>query len=249
MTGRARLRAPAALIACMAVAGCSRHNAGAPAPVAPLHAKAGPGLDAFWSVAAPAIVHRYEDGPRERPIDSPDMQPRAIAIAPDGAIDAGEFKARAADATWWALRRSGIDGGGVSTVYTLGGAGWQLDVHMADVSDLAEVTVGRDGVKPGILYSTATVPRQTRPAAAPAYDVAGKMVAPGTQTLPGTGKTEVDLAAGRVVVDGRAFSLAGTRDETVQYADGRLTYLGVTKQADALTIEYRDGRLAGVSGP
>lgn len=253
---RRALSASLATLACLLAAGCSRHGADAAPPVPPatslppLHAKAGPAVDGFWSVAAPVMVRRYDDvSPEPALNNSRDISSHPIAIAPDGGIDAGKFRARMADATSWTLQRSGIEGGGMSTIYSLGGDGWQFGVHLSDDSDLAEAMFDREAATPRIVYATATVPRATRPAARPAYEVAGRLVAPGVQTLPGAGRTEVDLAAGRIVIGGRTFSLAGIREETVQYADGRLTYLGTTPQVEGFTIEYRDGRLARVDGP
>ena len=69
------------------------------------------------------------------------------------------------------------------------------------------------------------------------------------QTLPGAAGTQVDLTAGRIVKGGRTFSLAGTHVETARYADGELTYQGVTEQVEGFTIIYRDGRLTRVEGP
>lgn len=253
MTGRGARRA---LCACLLLAGCSRPGADAGPPVAPvtspppLHAKAGPAVDGFWSVAAPVMVRRYEEVSSEPALNnSPDIRSDAIAIAADGSIDAGKFRARMADATSWTLQRSDNGDGGMSTIYSLGGDGWQFGVHLHDGSDLVEAMLDREAATPRIVYSTATVPRSTRPAARPAYEVAGRLVAPGVQTLPGAAGTEVDLAAGRIVKGGRTFSLAGTRVETARYADGELTYQGVTEQVESFTIAYRDGRLTRIDGP
>ena len=246
MTGRG---ARWALCACLLVAGCSRPQ-DAPAP--PLHARAGAPVDAFWTFAAPALARRYEDGPVHKPLESRDMKPRLIAIGADGTIAAEEFRVSAADATWWRMERARTEDGSTSGHYTLGGPKWRLDVHTVDGSPLTEVTIDREGAKPQVLYSYASNGQRGPLPATPLYTLLAGMTGTGVQTLPAPGQpgaaaATVDPKAGRIVFKGRTYSLAGTRDEALYYADRELRYDGQVDASTSLRIEYRDGKLVSVS--
>ena len=247
MTGRG---ACWALCAGLLVAGCSRPQ---DAPVPPLHARAGAPVDAFWAFAAPALARRYEDGPAHKPLESRDMVPRLIAIGTDGAIDAEEFKVSAADATWWRMERARTEDGSTSGHYTLGGPKWRLDVHTVDGSPITEVTIDREGATPQILYSYASNGQRGPLPATPLHTLLAGLTRAGAQALPAPGQPQaaaaatVDPAAGKIVFKGRTYSLAGTRDEALYYADGALRYDGQVDASTALRIEYRDGKLVAVS--
>jgi len=248
VTGRGRNGARAALYAGLLVAGCSRYQDAVP----PLHARAGAPVDAFWTFAAPALARRYEDGPAHKPVESPDMMPRLVAIAPDGSIEAGDFKVSAADATWWKMDRARTEEDSTSGHYTLGGPQWRLDVHTVDGSPITEVTIDRDGAKPQILYSYASNGRRGPLPATPLHTLLAALTGTKVQTLSAPGQppaaaATVDPQAGRIAFKGRTYSLADTRDESLYYADGELRYDGQVDASTALRIEYRDGKLVSVS--
>lgn len=249
MTGRTSNGARAALVACLLVAGCSRHQ---DASVPPLHARAGAPVDAFWTFAVPALARRYEDGPAHDPVQSKDMVPRLIMIGADGSIEAGDFKVSAVEATWWKMERARTEDGSTSGHYTLGGPKWRLDVHTVDGSPITEVTIDREGATPQILYSYASDGQRRPLPATPLYKLLAALTGAGAQALPAPGQssaaaTTVDPAAGRIVFKGRTYSLAGTRDESLYYADGELRYDGQVDASTALRVEYRDGKLVSVS--
>lgn len=248
MTNRGRNGARAALYAGLLVAGCSRHEETVP----PLHARAGTQVDAFWTFAAPALARRYEDGPTHKPIESPDMMPRLVAIAPDGSIEAGDFKVSAADATWWKMDRARTEDGSTSGHYTLGGPRWRLDVHTVDGSPVTEVTIDREGATPQILYSYASNGQRGPLPATPLHTLLATLTGAGAQTVsvpgqPPAAAATVDPQAGHIVFKGRTYRLADTRDESLYYADGELRYDGQVDASTTLRIEYRDGKLASIS--
>lgn len=247
MTGRGRNGARAALCACLLAAGCSRHQ-----EAVPLHARAGAPVDAFWTFAAPALARRYEDGPVHKPVESPDMMPRLIAIGADGSIEAGEFKVSAADATWWKMDRTRTQEGSTAGHYTLGGPRWRLDVHTVDGSPVTEVTIDREGARPQILYSYASNGQRGPLPATPLHPLLAALAGTKVQTLSAPGQppaaaATVDPQAGQIVFKGRTYSLARTRDESLYYADGELRYDGQVDASTTLRIAYRDGKLVSVS--
>jgi hypothetical protein len=248
VTDRARNGARAVLCAGLLVAGCGRHQDAVP----PLHARAGASVDAFWTFAAPALARRFEDGPVHKPVESPDMMPRLIAIAPDGSIEAGDFKVSATDATWWKMDRARTEEGSMSGHYTLGGPQWRLDVHTVDGSPVTEVTIDREGARPQILYSYASNGQRGPLPATALYTLLAALTGTKVQTLsapdqPAAAATTVDPQAGRIVFKGRTYNLAGTRDESLYYADGQLRYDGQVDASTALRVEYRAGKLVSVS--